>query len=180
MWTAEHTYRRLSVGIIMLSTTRDCCVCVPPPPLCLPEVTGVKRAFWAYGKTNKLLSLIVPWCYVLIKHLLIYLSPYLSVKSLFVNQTHLVCGSIKINARAQQHCGLHNDHYLECTLSSEQCAKNNIYNTALQLFVIWLLELSPKMLTLSEEEQCWVDFGPFWWLGKCPIDLYLSGFSNNV
>lgn len=147
---AEHMYRTLSVGIIMLITTRDCCVFLPS--ICLHKVTGVKRAFGAYGKTNKLLSLTVPWCYVIIKHLLIYLSLYLSVKLLFVNQTHLVCGSVKINAWTQQRWGLHNDHYLKRTQLSEQCAKNSIYNTALQLLVIWLLELSLKMLTLSEVE----------------------------
>lgn len=76
--------------------------------------------------------------------------------------THLVCGSAKINAKAQQQqrCRLHNDRNLKCTLFTEQQAKYGIYNTALQLFVIGLHELSLKMLILSEEERWEVDFGP--------------------
>lgn len=46
------------------------------------------------------------------------------------------------------------------TLFSEHCAQNSIYNTALQLFVIWLHDLSLKMPILSEEERWEDDFGP--------------------
>lgn len=52
----KHTLSTVSIDIIMLNTTSDCCVF--QPSICLPKVTEVERAFME--KQTSLLSLMIP------------------------------------------------------------------------------------------------------------------------
>lgn len=120
-------------------------------PICLLKVTEVQRAFME--KQTTLLKEIIPWCYVIIKYLLIL--PLAFPVCIIINyepDTFSVWECKKwMLGRLHNHC--------KSVLFSQPCTENSVYSTWLDVLVILLGEISLQILISSKEERWEVDFG---------------------
>lgn len=151
-WLIKGQWLFTSLCLIQQETT----VFVCPPSACRRS-QRFKQDLWK--KQTSLLSVIIPLCYAIIKHLLI-LPLALPVCIIIICEPDTFSmWECKNLCRAQQRCRLHNNHNLKSIPFSGQCTKSSVYITGLERVVIWLRGLSPEMLILSKGERWEVDFG---------------------